>query len=459
MFVDRRKELEFLERKWREKGPQLIVIYGRRRVGKTFLLKEFLKGKRGVYVLLTGDSIKENIKVMKEAFARLTGKSYFTRLEVGLEELFRLLKEEVRGEKVAVVLDEFQYLTQLDPGVLTILQRVWDEVLKDSEIFLVLCGSSIGMMEKLLEYKSPIYGRRTGQWKVEAFTIDGIVEMFPHKDFEEIVKIYAVFGGVPYYLSLIDRNVSVEENIKRKILTKGEVLYEEPEFLLREEFREPRVYKLILKYIALGYATLGELVSVTGFDRGNISRYLETLEAMGLLGYELPYGKRKRGRYYIRDMFFNFWFRYVYPNKGDLEVGMVEEVFRKILKTLNTYYGHAFERLVIDMLRQKLIDFGHTTVSRWWHKGEEVDAIAVGNKVAVAIEVKWKELTREEAERTLKELRRKTRRIGLNKEIKHYVIAKKVEGKEELNALDLEDLEKAVRNKSRNKSLVSRHVL
>ncbi len=244
------------------------MIYGRRRVGKTFLLKEFLKGKRGVYVLLTGDSIKENIKVMKEAFARLTGKSYFTKLEVGLEELFRLLKEEVRGEKVAVVLDEFQYLTQLDPGVLTVLQRVRDEVLKDSEIFLVLCGSSIGMMEKLLEYKSPIYGRRTGQWKVEAFTIDGIVEMFPHKDFEEIVKIYAVFGGVPYYLSLIDSNASVEENIKRKILTKGEVLYEEPEFLLREEFREPRVYKLILKYIALGYITLGELVSVTGFDRG-----------------------------------------------------------------------------------------------------------------------------------------------------------------------------------------------
>ncbi len=174
---------------------------------------------------------------------------------------------------------------------------------------------------------------------------------------------------------------------------------------------------------------------------------METLEAVGLLGYELPYGKRKRGRYYIRDMFFNFWFRYVYPNKGDLEVGMVEEVLRKILKTLNTYYGHAFERLVIDMLRQKLIDFGHTTVSRWWHKGEEVDAIAVGNKVAVAIEVKWRELTREEAESTLKELRRKTRRIGLNKEIKHYVIAKKVEGKEELNALDLEDLEKAVRNK------------
>ncbi len=447
LFVDRRRELEFLERKWREKGPQLIVVYGRRRIGKTFLLKEFLKDKRGTYVLLTVDSLKENIKAMKEAFAHLTGKDYFIRLEAGLEELFRLLRDEVRGERVAVVLDEFQYLVQLDPGVLTVLQRVWDEVLRDSEIYLVLCGSSVGMMERLLEYKNPLYGRRTGQWRVEAFTIDGIAEMFPRKDFEEIVKIYAVFGGVPYYLSLVDRGASVEENIKRRILTKGEVLYEEPEFLLREEFREPRVYKLILKYVALGYTVLGELVSATGFDRGNLSRYLETLETVGLLGYELPYGKRKRGRYYIRDMFLNFWFRYVYPNKGDLEIGRVEEVFHKILKTLNTYYGQAFERLVIDMLRQKFIDFDHVTVSRWWHKGEEVDALAISDRRVVAIEVKWKELTREEAEKTLRDLRRKTQRIGFNKKVEHYVIAKKIKGKEGLNALDLRDLEKAVRNK------------
>lgn len=170
------------------------------------------------------------------------------------------------------------------------------------------------MMEHILEYRSPLHGRRTGQWKVTPFTVEAIREMFPHKSPEEIIKIYSVLGGTPFYLDQIDSELSIEENIKNKILSKGEILYEEPEFLLREELKEPRVYKLILKYIALDYMSLGEILNVTDLDRGNISRYLETLERLELLGYELPYGKRKRGKYYIRDNFFNFWFRFVYPN-------------------------------------------------------------------------------------------------------------------------------------------------
>ncbi|MEO2117857.1 MAG: ATP-binding protein, partial [Methanocaldococcus sp.] len=197
-----------------------------------------------------------------------------------------------------------------------------------------------GMMESILEYKSPLYGRRTGQWKLNPFNIRGVKEMFPNKSFEELVKIYAVFGGTPFYLSQINENLSVEENIKQKILRKGELLYEEPEFLLREELREPRVYKLILKYVALGYNTLGKLVDATGLDRGNLSKYIETLERLDILGYHLPYKKRKRGIYYIKDNFINFWFRFVYPNMGDLEIGNVDEVYNKILASLNEYYGN-----------------------------------------------------------------------------------------------------------------------
>ncbi len=447
MFVDRSKELEYLERKWGEPGPQLIIIYGRRRVGKTFLLREFLRNHEGAYVLLTADSLRENLSALRHEFHRVTGKEYFLRVEAGMHDLLKLFRDEVSGRRIALVLDEFQYLITLEPGILTVLQKAWDELLKDSNIFLVLCGSSVGMMERLLEYKNPLYGRRTGQWKVEPFSIEGIAEMFPKRSFEDVVKIYAVFGGVPYYLDLIDGRLSVEENIRVKVLSKGEVLYEEPEFLLREEFREPRTYKLIMKYLALGYVTLGELVSVTGFDRGNLSKYLETLESIGLVGYELPYGKRKRGRYFIKDNFINFWFRYVYPNKGDLEIGRVDEVFQKIMRNLNTYYGLAFERLILEMLAHKLIDFGHSEVRRWWHKGDEIDALAFTPNEAIAIEVKWRDLSREEAEKILDELVRKARRIGFKGEVRHYLIAKRIERKKRINALDLKDLEKAVKIK------------
>ncbi|NJE10008.1 ATP-binding protein [Thermococcus sp. MAR1] len=440
MFVDRERELEFLERKWKEKSAQLIIIYGRRRVGKTMLLKEFLKDKGGVYFLATADSMGENVKGLAEKFAELTGREYFKEVE-DFGKLFRYLADELKNERVAVVLDEFQYLMSLKPGILSVLQKVWDEHLRDTGIFLVLCGSSIGMMERVMEYRSPLYGRRTGQWKVEPFDIRAIAEMLPDRGMEELVKTYAVFGGVPFYLDMV-KDLSVEGAIREKVLKKGEVLYEEPEFLLREELREPRVYKLILKGISLGYETLGELVNFTGLNRGNLSRYLDTLERLGIVGYELPYGKRKRGRYYIKDNFFNFWFRFVYPNLADLELGLVDEVWVRVEKDLNAYYGRMFERLIREMLKMKILDFGQRRVARWWHKGEEIDAILELDDGLLFVEVKWGRLRRREAERILGDLEKKAERFGGKK--RFLLIARKIDEKGE-GMMDLEDIEALVR--------------
>ncbi|ALM74800.1 ATP-binding protein [Thermococcus barophilus] len=440
MFVDRERELEFLERKWKEKSAQLIIIYGRRRVGKTMLLKEFLKDKGGVYFLATADSMGENVKGLAEKFAELTGREYFKEVE-DFGKLFRYLADELKNERVAVVLDEFQYLMSLKPGILSILQKVWDEHLRDTGIFLVLCGSSIGMMERVMEYRSPLYGRRTGQWKVEPFDIRAIAEMLPDRSMEELVKTYAVFGGVPFYLDLA-KGLGVEKAIREKVLRKGEVLYEEPEFLLREELREPRVYKLILKGISLGYETLGELVNFTGLNRGNLSRYLDTLERLGIVGYELPYGKRKRGRYYIKDNFFNFWFRFVYPNLADLELGLVDEVWVRVEKDLNAYYGRMFERLIREMLKMKILDFGQRRVARWWHKGEEIDAILELDDGLLFVEVKWGRLRRREAERILGDLEKKAERFEGKK--KFLLIARKIDEKGG-GMMDLEDIEALVR--------------
>ena len=440
MFVNRKRELEFLERKWGKNGAQLIIIYGRRRVGKTMLLKEFLEGKKGVYFLATADSMGENVKGLADKFGELTGRGYFREVK-DFGRLFLYLGDEIKNQRIAVVLDEFQYLMSLEPGILSVLQKVWDEHLKDTEIFLVLCGSSIGMMERVMEYKSPLYGRRTGQWKVEPFDIRGIAEMLPEGSMEELVKVYAVFGGVPFYLDLV-KDLRVEDAIREKVLRKGEVLYEEPEFLLREQLREPRVYKLILKGLALGYETLGELVSFTGLDRGNLSKYLDVLERLDIVSYELPYGKRKRGRYYIKNNFFNFWFRFVYPNLADLELGLLDEVWAKIERELNAYYGRMFERLIREMLRQKIIDLEQRRVARWWHKGKEVDTVAELDDGLLFAEVKWSELKRKEAKRILEELKEKAERFEGKK--RFLLIAKRIDGKTG-EMMDLDDLERLVR--------------
>jgi len=320
--------------------------------------------------------------------------------------------------------------------------------LKDKRIFLILCGSSIGMMEtEVLSYRSPLYGRRTGEWKVEPFTFADVRKIFKNLPIEEVMKIWFVFGGIPFYLSLIDSSFSLEENIKKKILTKGEVLYNEPRILLKEEFREPRTYMLILKYLSLGYNSQGELSSVTGIEKGNLSKYLSVLEDVGLVEYVLPLGQRKRGTYVLSDPFFNFWFRFVYPNLSDLEVGLINEVFSRIYPQFNTYYGMMFERLIMELIKIKKIrlPFSFNWVGKWWYKDKEIDIVTLNEETKEILfsECKWKENV--DAKEVVKELKDKSKLVKWkNHERKEYyaIFAKSFERRIEEENIFLFDLEK-----------------
>jgi AAA+ ATPase superfamily predicted ATPase len=292
-------------------------------------------------------------------------------------------------------------------------------LLKGRRIFLLLCGSSIGMMEtEVLGYKSPLYGRRTGEWNVEPFNFKDIRNMFKKFPIEEVAKIYFIFGGTPFYLAQIDSSLTVEQNVKKKILTKGEILYSEPRFLLKEEFREPKTYMLILKYLSLGYNTQGELSSATGIEKGNLSKYLSVLEETRLINFVLPLGQRKRGIYLISDPFFNFWFRFVYPNLVDLEIGLVDEVFSKINSQTNSYYGLMFEQLVFELVKNKAvpIDVPYNETRKWWYKDKEIDVIALNGKTnkIIFIECKWQDDV--DAEKILEELKEKATYVKWNKE-------------------------------------------
>jgi AAA+ ATPase superfamily predicted ATPase len=450
-FINREEELKFLEEKYLEDSPQLIIIYGRRRVGKTELIKKFIQNKKNIYILCSKTSIRENIDELKRKFYEITGKEYFLNLNTtSFFDLFKFFVNEIKNEKIVVVFDEFPYLMEIDKSIVSIFQKIWDELLVNTRVFLILCGSSIGMMEsELLSYKSPLYGRRTGQWKVEPFKFKDIRKIFENFSIEDTIKIWSIFGNIPYYLSFFDKNLSLEENIKNKILKKGEVLFEEPKFLLKEEFREPKTYMLILKYISLGYNTQGQLSSVTGIEKGNLSKYLSVLEETKIIEYILPLGQRKRGMYIISDPFFNFWFRFVYPNISNLEIGLIDKVFSRISNELNDYYGIMFERLILELIKTKTIEFpfNFDWVGKWWYKDKEIDIVALNSKTneTVFVECKWQENV--DAEKILNELEEKSKFVKWrNEKRKEYyaIFAKSFKEKireENLFLFDLKDLE------------------
>jgi len=454
-FINRKTELNFLKDKYSEKGSQLIVLYGKRRVGKTELIKKFIDMNGGTYILCTRDSLDENIKEMKRKFYNITKKEYFLKLTTNsLFDLFKYLIEEIKNRREIIVLDEFPYLIELHKGIVSVFQKIWDELLKDKNVFIILSGSSIGMMEtEILGYKSPLYGRRTGEWKLEPFKFKHIKGFFKKYSIEDLIKTWCVCGGTPFYLSLLNPNVSIEKNIKEKILKKGEVLYNEPKVLLKEEFREPKTYTLILKYLSLGYNSQGKLCSATGIEKGNLSKYLSVLEETHIVRHILPLGQRKRGIYVINDPFFNFWFRFVYPNMSDLEMGLVNDVYSRISSQLDTYFGHLFEELIFEQIKQKIIHFGLnlTEVRKWWHKDKEIDIVALNEKTKeiLFVECKWKDNVN--AEKIMKNLIEKSNYVKWNNnERKDYyaIFAKsfrkkinEFEGKK-VYCFDLKDLEK-----------------
>ena len=388
-FVDRERELEYLNGIWEENAFRLVILYGRRRVGKTELLKKFLEGKRGAYILLTNESMRENIKYIKDALADALQEEYIRKLEV--ENLYDLFKFVKFGKKrFVIILDEFPFLMEINPGILSTFQKIVDEILSKANVMLILCGSSLSMMEQdVIGYRSPLYGRRINIWKVQPFDFKTIYNII--KDIEKALEVYFVFGGIPYYLSFYEESISLRENIKKNVLTKGRNLYDEPLILLREEFRESRIYRLILKYLALGYRSLGKLCSVTGMDRGNLSKYLDTLRETGIVEHILPYGKRRGGIYEISDPFMDFWFRFVYPHRAELEMGNTDIVLNTFDREKNIYFEYKFERLIRELLIMKffpeLTHYG--SIGKWWKREEEVDIIATSDNSMLLGECKW----------------------------------------------------------------------
>ncbi len=384
-FIGREKELEFLERQ--NKGrPAFVILYGRKRVGKTALVEQFCKGKNHIYYTASESNSVEQLRELYDLIHELTGDELIKDLNRDWEVVLRYLKD----KDIILVLDEFPYIIKADNAVPSKIQRLWDKELKNSNIFLILTGSSVAMMEdEVLSHKSPLYGRRTGQWKITPFGFKETRKFFPDHSFEDQIRTYAILGGIPYFLEQFDVKKDIRFNILHNILFKGAVLHNEVEFLMREELREPMNYFTILKAISQGKTKFSEIKNETGISKNSLTAYISILRGLHLIKRITPVTdkKAKNGRYYLEDNFFRFWFGQIFPNKSLLEID-TDLLLDKICSYLDIYVSYIFEDVCREFLNHRYKGY---EIGKWWYGEDEIDIVALDDREKKILlgECKW----------------------------------------------------------------------
>ncbi len=400
-FIDRENELGILRDHLKKPGASMFVLYGRRRIGKSALIGRLLEGlPRAAYHVATRSTTSDELARLSACLAVAWDIPLLEAQPLSSPAGLAALLESVREPSI-LVLDEFPYLAEGEPSLPGMLQASWDRRLSKGPLKLVFCGSSVSVMEgTFLSPRSPLYGRRTGQLRLGPLAAGCLKEAFRWKT-PEIVELSALFGGVPGYLCRLNPELSLAENLREKVLRRGEPLYEEIPFLLREELREPRVYHSILAAMAGGARKFGEICSKAGLDRANLSRYLGTLSELGLVEREVPVTERKpdksrNGLYRISDPFVATWFAFVHPYRDAIERGGPgPETMREILARVRDSMPRAVEPVLRGMLLDPplsdFVPFRPAAAGRQWSREAEFDAVLLDEvrKNAFIAEFKW----------------------------------------------------------------------
>ncbi|PIW11695.1 MAG: hypothetical protein COZ07_06950 [Candidatus Infernicultor aquiphilus] len=404
MFVNRIEELNYLEKLHKKQDARFVIMYGRRRIGKTELLRQFSKNKKHLFFSSDLSSEQEQLKQFSEKIFQLTRESFLqTQPFSSWEALLRYIFDHLIPKIPLVIIDEFPYLCISNPALPSILQKIWDEKAKESNIFLILCGSYMSFMEKeILGSKSPLFGRRTGQVALNPLSFEDLKFFFPDYSEEDRMLAYTVLGGTPAYLQRFNDKKTIEQNVKEEILNKNGFLFSEPRFLLIEELHEPSTYFSILRAIAFGRTRLNEIVLETGIsERHKVNKYLSVLRELHIVRREIPITedkphKSRKGIYLLNDPFFRFWFRYILPNMSYLEEGDFNYVWQeKIKPSLDSFTGFVFEDICLQRIknlnRKNMLPFKASNIGRWWNNEEEIDIVAYDEKQSFIFgECKWR---------------------------------------------------------------------
>jgi AAA+ ATPase superfamily predicted ATPase len=390
VFIGRKSELSFLEERYHAQGGQLVVLYGRRRVGKTETLRKFCEEKEHVFYSCTECTNEQQLEIFSgRMLAKDLPAAKYVKTFSDWEQALGSVSELPGNGKKLLIIDEFPYMVKNNRSIPSILQNLWDNRLKNDNVMIILCGSAMSFIEKeILAEKNPLYGRATGILKMNEMGFFDAIEFFPNYSNLDKIIAFSVLGGIPHYLKQFDQSKPLDENIKRNILQRGSILYSEVEFLMRQELRETTVYNTIIQAVALGNTKLNDIFLKTQIDKNKLTVYLKNLIDLGIVRREFSVSDGikeqanvQRGVYQIVDNFFRFWYAFVFPNISELEAGDADGIYMYAVQPmLEQYTSRIFEEVCCEYLRrlnrQNKLPFRFTRIGRWWNKNNELDVMA-----------------------------------------------------------------------------------
>lgn len=404
MFIGRKNELKTLNKLYEKDTFEFMVIYGRRRVGKTTLINKFIKDKKAIFYPGIDSNEKQNLELFSNSIMSVaTGKDTNIVFK-DFNDAFNYVYQMAQEERIVLVIDEYPYLANCYSGISSLLASFIDHKFINSKLYLILCGSSLSFMEnQVLGYQSPLYGRRTGQMKIQPFTFAECTKYYNNFSKQDLAVAYGITGGIPLYMSKLDDKRSIEDNIKDNFFDASSYLFEEPSNLIKQECREPMQYNAIIKSIATGSTKIGEISGSSGMnDTSATSNYITKLMSLGIIEKEFPFKSESTRKtiYKLADSMFQFWYRFVPTNLALIQQGAKEKVYKRVEKQIPTYMGFVFEEICKQYLWQENlngnlpIDF--TNIGRWWgndpreKKQTEIDIMADNEeKEALFAECKW----------------------------------------------------------------------
>ena len=403
MFIGRERELVTLNQLYASDKFEFVVIYGRRRVGKTALISRFIDEKNAIYFMGVESNTKQNLEnFSKSILSHRTGinvETSFLSFQAALEYVFKLSEK----ERMILAIDEYPYVARSSKSLASTIQLLIDQYKDTSKLMLILCGSSMSYMEDhVLAYKAPLYGRRTAQMKILPFDFEETCHYFKHFTAEEKAYIYGIVGGTPQYLLQMNDTLSIEDNIKNTFLNPSSALFEEPENLLKQEVREPALYNAIITAIATGASRMSEISGKVGENTNICSAYVKNLISLGIIEKETPYGEKvsRKSIYSIADNMFRFWYRFVPENFSIISRGAADLAYRRIEPYLSDHMGKVFEEICKQYLWKLLLNgecpVEFSSLGRWWgndpreKRQTEIDILAEQDKsTALFGECKW----------------------------------------------------------------------
>ena len=406
MLFDREAELEELDFVLNETGSHFLMVSGRRRLGKTTLLIEWVKQAEApsIYWVASRVSATQLLRSFSQAVynyqhADLPADANFSypTWEMALQQL----AEPAGQGRLIVILDEFSYAVEVEPSLPSVLQNVWDHTLQRTEILLVICGSHIGMMKKLQTHQAPLFGRITGQLQLEPLPFSAVRAFLPDYSLERRVAVYAILGGVPGYLERFSDQLSLADNVRRHLFRPTGMFRTEPQFLLQDELSQPHNYLAVLLAIAAGNHTQGDISRATGLE--HVTSYLSRLQELYFVRRELPVTvperertKSRRGRYDLADAYMRFYYRFIHPNQHLLEQGLHDWLWQLISEQLRAFIGtHAFEELCREWILVKArageLPFMPERVGSHWAPDAQIDVVAINWRLKQILlgEAKW----------------------------------------------------------------------